>query len=66
MRVVQQTVNGGGGQGFRHQLVEPNWNWHTFVWGQNPCDLVLLPFGVSPGFRGVIRGLLGATLILLV
>ncbi len=52
--VVQEPVQDADGGGVFGQESAPlNWNWHTFVWGQNPCDLVLLPFGVSPGFRGV-------------
>ena len=50
--VVQQPVNGGGGQGFRHQLVKANWNWHTFVWDQMLSELLILGPGVSAGFQG--------------
>ena len=52
--VVQEPVDGRGGQRFGHQLVKPNWDWHTFVEGQTPRDLGLLPFGVSAGLRGVM------------
>jgi len=52
--VVQEPVDGRGGQRFGHEFVEANWNWHTFVEGQTPRDLGLLPFGVSAGLRGVM------------
>ena len=50
--VVQEPVEGRGGQGFRHEFVEPNWNWHTFIWDQMLSELLILGPGVSAGFRG--------------
>jgi hypothetical protein len=38
--VVQQPVDGGGCQGFGHQLVEGIWGWHMFVRGDLPWDQV--------------------------
>jgi hypothetical protein len=50
--VVQEPVDGRGGQRFGHQLVETNWDWHMFVWAQMRCELLILACGVSAGFRG--------------
>ncbi len=52
MGVVQEPVDGRGGQGFGHEFVEPNWNWHTFVLGDSRSELLILVPGVSAGFRG--------------
>ena len=35
--VVQEPVDGGGGQCLGHEFVESNWSWHMFVMTDFPC-----------------------------
>ena len=63
MGVVHEPVDGGGGQGFRHELVESIRGWHMFVLADLPCCLRL--WG-SSSFQGSLRfegRMLGGTLM---
>jgi len=40
MSVVEQPVDGGGGQGFGHDRAEPIWGAHMFVLTERRCQLV--------------------------
>jgi len=42
MGVVHEAVNGGGGKGFGHQLVETNWGSHAFVLTVRPSEQAVL------------------------
>ena len=53
MTGVDESVEQGfRDDGVREQRIPINWGWHTFVWAQMWCDLLILAFGVSAGFRG--------------
>jgi hypothetical protein len=61
--VVQEPVDGGRGQGSRHQLVESIRGWHMFVLADLPCCLQVLG---SSSFQWSLRfegRMLGGTLI---
>jgi hypothetical protein len=45
--VVEQPVDGGGGEGLRHDGVEANWNWLRFLIGLLPFELLVSVSGVS-------------------